>query len=181
METVLFEKQGRIATITLNRPERLNAANLQLIRDLVEAKRQFEADPELWVAILTGAGRAFCSGADLRRDPNDPDAGDSPATLMERLELGMAWSYKPMIAAVNGPCYGRGFYFALDCDIRIASEQAVFCFAEPRWNSRSGGCPSWPPPFPPPRPCGCSPPPSRCRPSEPSSLAWWPTWRPTSG
>lgn len=134
METVLFEKQGRIATITLNRPERLNAANLQLIRDIVAAKKQFEADPELWVAILTGAGRAFCAGADLARDPNDPDAGHNPASLMEKLERDMAWSFKPMIAAVNGHCYGRGFYFALDCDIRIASDKAVFCFAEPRWN-----------------------------------------------
>lgn len=134
MDTVQFEKQGHVAYITLNRPERMNAANLQLIRDLVQAKREFEDDPDLWVAILTGSGRAFCAGADLRRNQNDPDAAHNPASLQEKLEKTLTRNYKPVIAAVNGHCYGRGLAFAMDCDIRIASDQAVFCFAEPRWN-----------------------------------------------
>ena len=152
METVLFEKQGHIAYITLNRPERMNAANLQLIRDLVQAKREFEDDPDLWVAILTGAGRAFCAGADLRRDQNDPDAAHNPASLQEKLEKTLTRHYKPMIAAVNGHCYGRGFAFTIDCDIRIASDQAVFCFAEPRWNFAERWVPKLAASIPPPPP-----------------------------
>ena len=134
MESVLFEKKDRIAYITLNRPDRLNAANIQLIRELVEAKKTFEEDPDLWVAIITGAGRAFCAGADLSRSPGESDAGESPATLQERLEREMTRHWKPTIAAVNGPCFGRGLGIAAGCDIRIASEKAIFCFAEPRWN-----------------------------------------------
>ena len=105
MDTVLFEKRDRIAYITLNRPERLNAANLELIRDLVEAKRAFEEDDDLWVAIFTGAGRAFCAGADLKRDPGESDSRETPATLQERLEKEIDRRWKPTIAAFNGVCY----------------------------------------------------------------------------
>ncbi|MBM2826453.1 MAG: enoyl-CoA hydratase [Dehalococcoidia bacterium] len=134
METVLYETKGSIAYITLNRPERLNAANFQLIREYVGAKQAFEDDDDLWVAVVTGAGRAFCAGADLRREPGEEDTNETPATLQERLEKEMNRRWKPVIAAVNGLCYGRGLGIAAGCDIRVASERAVFCFAEPRWN-----------------------------------------------
>lgn len=134
MDTVLLEKQGRIAYVTYNRPQRLNACNLEMIRDLVAVKRQIEDDDDIWVAIYTGSGRAFSAGADLQRDPDDPDAGHNPASLQELLERSLVRHYKPSIAAINGLCYGRGLAWAMDCDIRIASEQAVLCCAESRWN-----------------------------------------------
>lgn len=132
--TLQTQLENGVLTVTLNRPERLNAVGDGMHESLEALWGDIAGDTEVRSVVLTGAGRAFCAGADLARDPNDPDAGHNPASLMEKLERDMAWSYKPMIAAVNGHCYGRGFYFALDCDIRIASDKAVFCFAEPRWN-----------------------------------------------
>jgi E-phenylitaconyl-CoA hydratase len=130
-DTVLYERDGRIATITYNRPEAMNAINGQLRADLNAAWEQFRDDEEAWVGIVTGAGRAFSAGADLR-DAN-------PATLgtfweipsFNSLESGME-IWKPTIAAVNGYCLGFALTLVSAVDFVIASEQAEFGFPEVR-------------------------------------------------
>jgi len=120
-----YEKEGRIAVFTINRPQALNAMNMEALRELHEAMVDFRDDSELWVGIITGAGeKAFCCGADIKDAlPFMKEHGSSPwafpATPMRGLEL-----WKPLIAAINGMALGGGLEIALACDIRIASENA---------------------------------------------------------
>ena len=120
-----YEKEGRIAIFTLNRPEALNSVSLEAIRELHEAMVDFRDDPDLWVGIITGAGeKAFCVGADIKDTlPFMKEHRHAPwATLpipMRGLEL-----WKPLIAAINGLALGGGLEIVLACDIRIASENA---------------------------------------------------------
>ena len=131
--TVLYERDGHVATITYNRPEALNAINGELRADLNAAWVQFRDDEEAWVGIVTGAGRAFSAGADLRAG----GAGDaSNATFWETpgmtsLENGLE-IWKPTIAAVNGYCLGFACTLVAACDFVIASERAEFGFPEVR-------------------------------------------------
>ena len=122
-ETLLFEKDGGVCTITLNRPDRLNAINYQLATDLDEVLTEIEEDDEARTVILTGAGRGFCASADIK-DMADPNAKPLPIgkryTFFNKLED----LEKPVIAAINGPCNGGGLEIALCCDFRIASEAA---------------------------------------------------------
>jgi E-phenylitaconyl-CoA hydratase len=129
--TVLYERDGRVATITYNRPDVLNAINAELREDLNAAFVQFRDDEEAWVAIVTGAGRAFSAGADLR-SPAAPQSGSfwevpSLTSLENGLEI-----WKPIIAAVNGYCLGFGLTLVSACDFVIASERAEFGFPEVR-------------------------------------------------
>lgn len=121
MSILIYEKKDHIAYITLNRPDKLNTMSVELSRLLIKALHDFDADDDLYVGIITGAGeRSFCAGADL--------------TDTEHIDLGVNWETdydwqlanikKPLIAAVNGYCLGAGFTLALCCDIRIASEKA---------------------------------------------------------
>ncbi len=132
--TVLYELDGHVATITYNRPDALNAINGEMRRDLNEAFARFRDEEDAWIAIVTGAGRAFCAGADLRGEGNS--AGDFPGTFWEKptqnsFESG--WEiFKPVIAAVNGYCLGYGFTLVTWCDFVIASEDAQFGFPEAR-------------------------------------------------
>ena len=120
-----YEKEGRIAIFTLNRPEALNATDMQVGRELHDALVDFRDDPELWVGIITGAGeKAFCAGADvkdmlpfLKEHKDSPWA--TPTNHMHGLEL-----WKPLIAAINGLALGSGLTILLACDIRVASETA---------------------------------------------------------
>ncbi len=130
-DTVLYEREGRIATITYNRPEAMNAINGQLRADLNAAWEQFRQDEEAWVGIVTGAGRAFSAGADLR-DPNPATSGTFwEVPSLTSLESGME-IWKPVIAAVNGYCLGFALTLVSACDFVIASERAQFGFPEVR-------------------------------------------------
>lgn len=128
-ETIILDKEPGIRIITLNRPERLNAISYQLAMDLVDALDEIEEDTEARVVILTGAGRGFCAGADIK-EMADPDAPRLPIgkryTFFNRLED----FEKPVIAAINGACNGGGLELALCCDLRIASDSASFGLGE---------------------------------------------------
>lgn len=127
-EDLLLEKKGSIATITLNAPDKLNALTIGMRKSLLSVTEELAQDDEVRVVVVTGAGRGFCSGADL--------SGGSGGELsrQQRLEfLGPTWGAeaffkleKPVIAAINGVCVGAGFSLALSMDIRIASEAARF-------------------------------------------------------
>ena len=121
-----YEKEGRIAIFTINRPDALNAVNLQVKRELHDALVDFRNDPEVWVGIITGSGeRAFCAGADIRemipfmKEHLKQSPWALPATHMRGLDI-----WKPLVAAINGLALGGGLEIALACDIRIASEKA---------------------------------------------------------
>jgi enoyl-CoA hydratase/carnithine racemase len=128
---VRVERDGPITTITLNRPEVMNALHSDAHFELAEVFDAFAADPEQWVGIVTGAGeRAFSAGNDLKHQATGGKMGSPPsgfAGLTSRFDLN-----KPLIAAVNGVAMGGGFEIALACDIIIASETAVFALPEPR-------------------------------------------------
>jgi len=136
---VLFEVKDKVATITLNRPEVRNAFNADILEGLKAAAEQVLSQPEIRVAILTGAGdRAFCAGLDLkaamagealmpphavRSEFEALQMGGQVYTMFENLPV-------PVIAAINGYCLGIGFELSLVCDIRLASETAIFSIPE---------------------------------------------------
>jgi enoyl-CoA hydratase/carnithine racemase len=134
-EDLLLEKDGQIAIITLNLPQKLNALSRKMTRSLVLAIDEIAKDDEIRVVILTGAGRGFCSGADVSAMLDRESVAQ--ASRFERFQV-LGWPFydafprldKPVIAAINGPCVGGGFSLALSCDVRIASEAAVFGAAQ---------------------------------------------------
>jgi 2-(1,2-epoxy-1,2-dihydrophenyl)acetyl-CoA isomerase len=129
-ETVGYEIRGEVAIVTLNRPEKLNAINADLRRDLHAALGAAQADDAVRAAILTGAGRGFCSGADLT-GPIPAPATDQTSRLDEMGWVGR-WARlfhdfdKPLIGAINGVCAGAGMSAALGCDVRIGAPAARF-------------------------------------------------------
>ena len=138
-ETILYEKQGRVAQITLNRPEKLNAMNPTLLEELSEAVEVFDQDDESWIGILTGAGRSFCAGRDVQmfRDRLHGHEVQSTRRLGPPF-LGDMKSGKPIIGAVHGHIFGLGLMLAGECDILLATENARFGMTEVR-RSLSGG------------------------------------------
>ena len=129
---LLYDRKDAVCYLTLNRPEKLNALNPLLMAELREALSAVEADPEIRVVILTGAGRAFSAGFDIGRDPGEPDLHEVPAdTRREHLKshidtFMMVWNLsKPVIAAVNGFALAGACELVQVCDIKIASERAV--------------------------------------------------------
>ena len=130
--SVTYELDGHVATITYNRPEALNAVNGAMRAGLNDAFGRFRDDEDAWVAIVTGAGRAFCAGADLSE--GDGSAGTFSGTFWEKPTLNSfesGWEiFKPVIAAVNGFCLGYGLTLVTWCDFVIASEQAEFGYPE---------------------------------------------------
>lgn len=129
LECVLFEVADGVATVTLNRPDAMNATNDQLYRELSGLIREIEADDAIGAVVLTGAGRAFCAGADVKS--MNPDMPLLARRKRHRWILAdvlrpLVHLEKPVIAAVNGAAVGAGFNIALAADIIIASEAAVF-------------------------------------------------------
>ncbi len=139
MDKVLYEKRDRIAWVTINRPDDRNAVDPDVHRLMIETFADFAADDSVDVAILTGAGEAFCAGADLKTYIPPIIEGASPALIREIVELGlngitrgMHRTEKPIVAAVNGWALAGGLETALACDIRIASDRAMFGSFEAR-------------------------------------------------
>jgi 2-(1,2-epoxy-1,2-dihydrophenyl)acetyl-CoA isomerase len=132
-ETIDVRIDGAAATIELNRPDALNAWNLQLGTDLHDAVRSLAADDAVRAVMITGAGRAFSSGADLKEersaDDGLPDLGERLKSLYNPIILEIRGMPKPVVAAVNGPAVGVGCALALACDLVVAAESAYFLLA----------------------------------------------------
>lgn len=134
LETILYEVDDRIATITFNRPDQLNAVSPQMVRELRAAYAAAEADESVWIIIVTGAGRAFCAGADVTEIPDDGRViYDEPyLSTYEQWEAPQEATppfrsmTKPVLTAVNGLCCGAGLDLVTTGDITIASERAEF-------------------------------------------------------
>lgn len=122
---------GPIATITLDRPAALNALTIPMKRELLNALGEVEADSVIRAVVLTGAGRAFCAGQDLkeRLEPGAPSLGDELRQRYNPIVRAIRTMPKPVIAAVNGVAAGAGASLAFACDLRIASEGATFVLA----------------------------------------------------
>ena len=142
-ETVRYEPKGAICHIVLNRPEKLNAANDQLVEEVNDALFEFDADPELKVAIVSGAGRAFCSGADVRqrqlRTREELKRLGGPAGRRSRENgLADAVNWKPVIAAVHGYALGLGYSLSQSCDLVVAAAGTKFQIREVQRGLASG-------------------------------------------
>jgi 2-(1,2-epoxy-1,2-dihydrophenyl)acetyl-CoA isomerase len=127
-ETIIYEKENGIATITLNRPQSLNAFVPQMNKEVLEALKDGDRDRQVRCLVLTGAGRAFCAGQDLKgRTPEQKGSlGDSLREKYNPMIRQIRQMEKIVIAAVNGVAAGAGCNLALACDLRVASEEAKF-------------------------------------------------------
>ena len=132
MPDLMYDKRDHYAIFTYNRPERLNALGGQLINQLTEAIEDFSNDPKMRVGIVTGSGRAFCAGGDLREMAEGTFKGQFGATYP------YSGNSKPFIAAINGLAVGGGMETALDCDIRICSTASYFGLFEPKRGDHGG-------------------------------------------
>lgn len=133
-----WEKRGHIGILTLRRPQALNAFDLELMEEHGRRLQEFEADDDLWVLIYTGEGRAFSTGVDIKKAAEflqwDPKERSRYWVTPNSMKIN-----KPTIAAVNGFAFGGGCELVLGCDIRIASEDAVFALPEVRLGAMPGG------------------------------------------
>ena len=128
-ESLTVEQTGAVATISLNRPEKHNALSARLCHELIDALDRLEADDAVNVLILTGTGeKAFCAGADMAEAVGRRSADASEVSAPAQAVARVLRTRKPIIAAVNGYAYGGGAFLAINCDIRIASENARFRF-----------------------------------------------------
>lgn len=132
------ERIGRTFVITLDRPEAMNSIDTEMFLQLGDAWSEFEADEDLWVAVITGAGdRAFCAGRDLVKSA--ADEGEDWSRERGRTRLTPEGIWKPIIAAVNGHCLAAGLAIALACDLRVAAEHATFGTIAARRGIVAGG------------------------------------------
>jgi E-phenylitaconyl-CoA hydratase len=149
LSVVLFEKRDKIAYVTINRPEKRNSLTSEVRRLLAEAWQEIRDDNDIWIGIVTGAGNeSFCAGGDLGENLAKSKGEVSPPEY-ETYEGRQQMSYtnymrevglnKPLIAAVNGYAAGGGFGLALNCDMRLSSENAKFGASEVRWSHMAGG------------------------------------------
>ncbi len=128
-ETVLIEREGRVARVSFNRPEKLNSFNGTLRREFLRAAQEVNADKDVWVVVLTGAGRAFGAGADLSDTSEQPPNGAEGVEDQLNSEykpgvLAIHHARKPWIAAVNGPCAGISYSYAMACDLMVMAESS---------------------------------------------------------
>lgn len=155
-ETIRLEVEDGIATLTLNRPDKLNAFNTQMMQEMIAAFDQTDADDSVRVVIVTGSGRAFCAGADLSAgaatfDYSTRGGEDKEARTIEGVQrdggglltLRIYDSLKPVIAAVNGAAVGVGVTMQLAMDIRMASTDARYGFVFSRRGINPEACSSW--------------------------------------
>jgi enoyl-CoA hydratase/carnithine racemase len=149
-QEIRYEVEDHVLTITLNRPDRLNAFTPTMARELIEAFDRSDADDDVRAVIVTGAGRGFCAGADLGGgggtfDWRDRDAGDAgvPRDGGGRVSLRIYDSLKPVIAAINGPAVGVGVTMTLPMDVRIAAAGAKLGFVFARRGIVPEACSSW--------------------------------------
>ena len=152
-ESMLTDLDAGVFTITLNRPDRLNAFNTQMCKDWLSVLDEVDANDDIRVVIVTGAGRGFCAGADLGGGANTFDYSDRTADKEETssaprdtgglVTLRLYRCTKPIIAAVNGPAVGIGVSSILPMDIRLASEDARFGFVFARRGIVPEACSSW--------------------------------------
>jgi len=153
-EDIVYEVSDRVATVSLNRPDRLNALSPAMRRELLEAVLTADSDPDVGAMIVTGLGRGFCSGGDMKAMNEAGGAGrasgadaasrqyalnEKIAPVRDRVVLAMRYATKPVIAAVNGPAAGAGMNIALACDLRVGSTAASFG----QTFSRRGLHPDW--------------------------------------
>lgn len=142
-ETLLFDLTDQVAVITLNRPEVRNAMNRELSQALVEALQRVRDEADIRAAVITGAGRTFCAGADLKERAQTGRAAD--ASVASIIEANRTAGFarlpieKPLIAAIDGYCLAAGFELALICDIRICTPEAQFGLPEIRRGFFPGG------------------------------------------
>ncbi len=149
-ETLLYEVDGGVATITLNRPDRLNAFNEKMRTELLDLFDRIDADDEVRAVIMTGAGRGFCAGADLGSGGDTFDAGarGRPTDRPNRdgggqVSLRIFELTKPIIAAINGPAVGVGITMTLPMDVRLAGESARVGFVFARRGIVPEACSTW--------------------------------------
>jgi enoyl-CoA hydratase/carnithine racemase len=164
-ETIIYEVSDNILTVTLNRPEKLNAFTGQMMTEMIDAFDRADADDNVRAVIVTGAGRGFCAGADLSAGPNTFDSEKREGRPDRRgavrpdgsvdlghesvrdggglLTLRIFESLKPVIAAVNGPAVGVGLTMQLPMDVRLASDNARFGFVFARRGLVPEACSTW--------------------------------------
>jgi enoyl-CoA hydratase/carnithine racemase len=140
---ILYAVDERIATITLNRPEKLNAFTATMREELIDAFNLADGDDDVRVVIVTGAGRAFCAGADLSKGGDTFNFDDSFRDGGGQVALRIFESKKPVIGAINGPGVGIGVTMTLPMDIRIASDSARFGLVFSRRGVVPEACSSW--------------------------------------
>ncbi|HEX2171246.1 MAG TPA: enoyl-CoA hydratase-related protein [Dehalococcoidia bacterium] len=137
MSVLLYEKEDRIVTLTLNRPDRMNALSPELMNAITDGLIRFRDDDDAWVAIITGAGdRAFCAGADLRMSAEGADQGRQVYRQPQPYEHRMAFQmgtldlWKPVIAAINGWALAGGCELAISCDLKVMAEDTFLGLPE---------------------------------------------------
>ncbi|WP_207844348.1 enoyl-CoA hydratase-related protein [Williamsia soli] len=146
--TVTLERRGSVAVVRLNRPDRLNAFTFEMRTQLIAAFDECDADDSVRAVVLTGAGRAFCAGADLAAGgdtfvlESDPE-GEAPPDSGGEVTLRIYRSMKPVIAAINGPAAGIGVTMTLPADIRVAADTARFGFVFTRRGLVPEACSTW--------------------------------------
>jgi enoyl-CoA hydratase len=139
---LIVERAGAVATLTLNRPERLNAVSLTLYDALAQQLKSLDRDSEVRALILTGAGRAFCVGADLKAHSQDELTAGERRTYVraaQRVHRRMQKMAKPIVGAVNGHAIGAGLELALSCDLVVIAEAAKLRFPEVALGTFVGG------------------------------------------
>ncbi|MBT7977262.1 MAG: enoyl-CoA hydratase, partial [Rhodospirillaceae bacterium] len=150
-QDILYDVEDGIATVTMNRPDRLNAFSKAMVEELIDVIDVTDADDAVRAVIFTGAGRGFCAGADLSAGAKTFDKSERPSTdsieaLRDgggRVTLRFYESKKPLIAAVNGPAVGIGMTMQLPMDFRIASTEARFGMVFTRRGVVMEACSSW--------------------------------------